>query len=120
MPKAHRRGDIGSGHGCHFPPTPASGGSPDVYVNDRNLMRVGDAYIPHPCVAGHSGPHGRSLAAGSASVFVNGMPAGRIGDAIGCGGSASTGSGNVYIGDWTIVADCPKRKARNSMPFVRG
>lgn len=99
MPPAHRKGDIGSGHGCHFPPTPATGGSPNVFVNGRPLMRVGDAYVPHPCVVGHAPPHGRALADGSASVFVNGQPAGRTGDAIDCGGSASTGSGDVFIGD---------------------
>ena len=99
MPPAHRKGDIGSGHACHFPPTPATGGSPNVFVNGRPLMRVGDAYVPHPCVAGHAPPHGRALAEGSATVFVNGQPAGRTGDAIDCGGAASSGSGNVFIGD---------------------
>ncbi|MEN3148870.1 PAAR domain-containing protein [Neorhizobium sp. IRAMC:178] len=39
--------------------------------------------------------HGRSLATGSGSVFVNGKPAGRVGDAIDCGGQAADGSGNV-------------------------
>ena len=32
------------------------------------------------------------------TVFINGKPAGRVGDAINCGGSASAGSGNVFIG----------------------
>ena len=33
MAKATRIGDTGSGHGCHFPPSPATEGSPGVYVN---------------------------------------------------------------------------------------
>ncbi|WP_235856104.1 PAAR domain-containing protein [Mesobaculum littorinae] len=39
------------------------------------------------------------MSGGSATVFVNGKPAGRVGDAISCGGSAATGSGDVGIGD---------------------
>lgn len=132
MPEAHRKGDIGSAHACHFPPSPATGGSPNVYVNDRPLMRVGDAYTPHACVAGHAGPHGRALAAGSATVFINGKPAGRIGDAIDCGGSAQTGSGDVFIGDEEssdsgIAGDgansgtsCQANMSSQSMPAVRG
>lgn len=99
MAEAHRIGDIGSGHACHFPPSPASKGSPDVYVNGRETMRVGDPYVPHGCPAGHAPPHPRALAQGSGSVFVNGRPAGRVGDAINCGGSADAGSPDVSFGD---------------------
>ena len=129
MPPAHRKGDIGSGHGCHFPPTPATGGSPDVYVNGRALMRKGDSFAPHPCVAGHAGPHGRALAAGSAAVFVNGKPAGRKGDGIDCGGAAATASGNVFIGDAgpgssavsSVPAEaCAKGLAKAGTPFLKG
>jgi uncharacterized Zn-binding protein involved in type VI secretion len=124
MPEAHRKGDIGSGHACHFPPTPAIGGSPDVYVNGRALMRVGDPYVPHPCAVGHAPPHPRNLAKGSSSVFVNGIPAGRKGDAINCGGEAQTASSNVYIGDdspfaGAAKAACQKGMAKSSMPFVK-
>lgn len=126
MPPAHRRSDTGSGHACHFPPSAATGGSPDVFVNGLALMRVGDAYEPHACTAGHAGPHGRKLAAGSRSVFVNGRPAGRIGDAIDCGGKAETGSGDVFIGDGAGAApsnpsaSCLQAMARAGVPFVRG
>lgn len=64
MPQAHRKSDIGSGHGCPACPQPA---------------------------------HGRTLAAGSPTVFINGRAAGRVGDAIGCGGAAVTGSGDVFF-----------------------
>ncbi|WP_105431992.1 MULTISPECIES: PAAR domain-containing protein [Neorhizobium] len=130
MPEAHRRADIGSAHSCHFPPTPATGGSPDVYVNDRPLMRIGDAYVPHGCPACPQPAHSRKLAAGSASVFINGKPAGRISDAIDCGGQAQTGSSNVFIGDKGLGAaggngasggtSCQASMAAQSMPTVRG
>lgn len=98
MPKATRVGDIGSGHGCHFPPSPAIAGSGDVYTNMIPAVRKGDAYMPHACGPCPAPPHGRSLSGGSGSVFINGKAAGRVGDAINCGGSASAGSGNVFIG----------------------
>lgn len=121
MPKAHRRADIGSAHSCHFPPTLATGGSPDVCVNGRPLMRVGDAYLPHACPTCPQPPHPRTLAAGSATVFINGRPAGRIGDAIDCGGQAQTGSSNVIIGDdGGRPTACQKTMAAQSMPTVRG
>ena len=133
MPEAHRRTDIGSGHGCHFPPSSATGGSPDVFVNGKPLMRVGDSYQPHGCGVCPAGSHGRALAQGSATVFVNGRPAGRIGDAIDCGGQAQTGSADVFIGDsggsgsggssskkGAGKKQCLKSMASQSMPFVKG
>jgi uncharacterized Zn-binding protein involved in type VI secretion len=124
MPPAHRKGDIGSGHGCHFPPTPATGGIPDVFVNGKPLMRVGDAFAAHACPK-HGGGHDRALAEGSATVFINSMPAGRIGDAIDCGGQAQTGSSSVFIGDSEAPvlgaqASCQKSMAGQAMPFVKG
>jgi uncharacterized Zn-binding protein involved in type VI secretion len=121
MPPAHRRDDIGSGHACHFPPSAANGGSPDVYVNGKPLMRVGDSYVEHACDAGHAGPHGRALAEGSATVFINGKPAGRIGDAIDCGGAAQTGSSNVHIGDkGGKPTSCQASMSGASAPSMRG
>ena len=75
MPPAHRKSDLGSGHGCHFPPSAAVGGSPDVFVNGRPQMRVGDAYAAHGCPSCPEPAHGRALAQGSSTVFVNGRPA---------------------------------------------
>lgn len=98
MPAAHRIGDIGSGHPCHFPPSPAIGGSPSVFVNNLPAMRVGDPYVPHACIQGEAGLHPRKLLKGSSSIFIDGCAAGRIGDAIDCGGEASTGSFNVMFG----------------------
>ncbi|WP_237400886.1 PAAR domain-containing protein [Rhodovulum sulfidophilum] len=39
------------------------------------------------------------MSSGSGTIFINGKPAGRIGDAINCGGKAAAGSGDVFIGD---------------------
>ncbi|MBW6424858.1 PAAR domain-containing protein [Rhizobium sp. XQZ8] len=125
MPQAHRKAEIGSAHSCHFPPTPATGGSRDVYVNSRQLMRVGDAYVPHGCPTCPQSAHGRKLAAGSGTVFINGRPAGRVGDAIDCGGNAQTGSGNVFIGEDEVKAagsgtSCQVSMAAQSTPTIRG
>jgi uncharacterized Zn-binding protein involved in type VI secretion len=95
-PKAARLGDIGSGHGC-FPPTPIVSASPDVFTNHRPAARLGDPLVPHGC--GNCPPHGRSIGAGSANVFINNKKAARVGDSIGCGGSVSAGSGDVFIGE---------------------
>ncbi|MEN3794525.1 PAAR domain-containing protein [Fulvimarina sp. MAC3] len=43
-------------------------------------------------------PHPRALAEGSSAVFVDGRPMGLIGDAIDCGGSAASGSGDMFAG----------------------
>jgi hypothetical protein len=91
-------------------------------------MRVGDAYVPHGCPVCPEPTHGRKLAAGSSTVFINGKPAGRIGDAIDCGGQAQTGSSNVFIGDeggsgqgaGSGGTECQKNMASQSMPTVRG
>ncbi|WP_081293409.1 PAAR domain-containing protein [Tritonibacter mobilis] len=95
----HVLGDIGPGHGCHFPPTPSTGASPDVYVNGIAVVRQGDAYADHGCGVCPAPAHGRNLSGGSGSVFVNGKPAGRVGDANSCGGAADAGSPNVSFGD---------------------
>lgn len=96
---ATRLGDIGSGHACHFPPTPSIGASPDVNIDGMPAVRQGDAYAPHACPTCPAPPHPRSLSEGSGTVFINGRPAGRVGDAISCGGQANSGSSTVFIGD---------------------
>ncbi|WP_299688049.1 PAAR domain-containing protein [uncultured Tateyamaria sp.] len=95
---AARLGDIGSGHGCHFPPSPAIQGSPNVLINNRPAVRVTDAYLPHPCPVCPQPPHPRNLAKGSPTVQINNLMAGRVGDAISCGGNHAVGSPNVLIG----------------------
>ena len=100
---AARLWDIGSGHGG-YPPTPVTSGSGDVTTNGRPAARVGDSLLLH--AKPKSPPHGRSIAQGSSTVSINGRAAARVGDNISCGGSISTGSGNVTIGD-TITLTPP-------------
>lgn len=97
MPALTRKGDIGSGHGCHFPPTVAVEGSPDVLIDGKPALRAGDAYAAHGCPSCPKPSHGRKLSAGSPTVFINGRAAGRVGDAIDCGGKASIGSPTVIL-----------------------
>jgi len=94
MPAVARLGDTCTGHGC-FPPRANDEASPDVFVNSLGAHRVGDHWQTHCC-----GPscHDSVLANGSSTVFVNGKPLGRIGDAIACGSAVASGSGNVFAG----------------------
>lgn len=91
---AARLGDWCSGHGC-FPPRQNNEGSPNVFVNSRGWHRKGDNWQRHSC---GDNRHGGNLAEGSSTVFINGMPAGRLGDPISCGSAVITGSGNVVCG----------------------
>ena len=68
-------------------------GSPDVSVNDQPAVTVGDAVQRHGRGA-HGGPR---MSTGSATVFVNGKPLCREGDAASCGHQAS-GSSDVSSG----------------------
>jgi uncharacterized Zn-binding protein involved in type VI secretion len=76
---------------------PAVGGSPNVFVNGRPALRVGDPGIHAACC----GPNTWTAAAGSGTVKINGKGAHRMGDADShCGGSGKMieGSGNVFSG----------------------
>lgn len=94
MPSATRLGDFCSGHGC-WHPRPSITASETVWINTIGAMRLGDEYIVHCC---KSKCHPGQLAEGSSSVFINGLPAGRVGDAVNCGSVAAQGSENVFIG----------------------
>ena len=96
MPATSRKSDIASGHGC-YPPSPATGGSPNVSINGIPALREGDAVAPHGC--GKCKPHKRAVAAGSPTVFVNGRALARIGDAVNCGGAVNAGSPDVFADD---------------------
>jgi len=92
---AVRLGDLCSGHGC-YPPRPNVQASADVIVNGGGWHRLGDGWASHGC--SKCPPHGGSAASGSPTVFVNGRPACRIGDAVSCGSSMVQGSGDVFCG----------------------
>lgn len=67
-------------------------GSPDVFVNNKPVVRVGDN------VAGHGpGPHAAPvMVAGSTNVFTNNIETCRQGDPASCGHTAS-GSSDTFI-----------------------
>jgi uncharacterized Zn-binding protein involved in type VI secretion len=96
MPPVHRKGDIGTGHGC-WPPRPNIQGSPDVFCNSIPVHRQSDAWGVH-CCPPIPACHGSNLAAGSSTVFANGLQLARIGDPVACGSNAATGSGDTFAG----------------------
>lgn len=104
MPGAVRLGDNAhcpaDGHGCpgcvHGVVGPAVSGSPNVSINSRPAVRVGDRGIHAACC----GPNTWIASQGSPNVFINGRPAVRLGDqTTHCGGVGQTieGSTNVFI-----------------------
>lgn len=106
MPSAGRVGDKAQcpadAHGCpgcaHGVIGPGVAGSPDVQINGKPALRVGDPGIHAACC----GPNTWKAAAGSSTVFINGKPAHRLGDMTQhCGGVGKLieGSPNVTIGD---------------------
>lgn len=105
MPPQGRLGDKSmvpaDAHGCPACPHPAIGpavgGSPDVFVNKRPALRVGDPGVHAACC----GPNTWTAQQGSGTVFINGKAAHRLGDADKhCGGMGKLieGSGNVIVG----------------------
>ena len=92
MPPACRIGDKAhcprDSHGntccAHSVIGPAVSGSPDIIINGRPALRVGDRGRHSSCC----GPNTWQAAAGSASVLCNGLPLARLGDATRhCGGT---------------------------------
>ena len=117
--KAARLGDIGGGHGC-FPPTPIIMGSLDVLINHRPAARLSDPVLLHAC--GNCPPHPRNISAGSGTVLINNKKAARASDAINCGGSISTGSGDVLIGETGVKGpdqDCLKAAKKSGAAFAQ-
>lgn len=90
---AVRQGDLCSGHD-DYPPRPAVGGSPNVFINGRPAIRVGDKWAVH---CGHKDCHESVQATGSPKVFANGIALARIGDAVACGSVAAEGSPDVFL-----------------------
>lgn len=105
MPPQGRLGDKShtpaDAHGCPACPHPATGpavqGSPDVLVNNRPAVRVGDKGIHAVCC----GPNMWTATKGSSTVLINNMPAHRKGDMdTHCGGVGQLieGSEDVLVG----------------------
>lgn len=106
MPGQGRLGDKANvpadTHGCPACPHPGTGpgilGSPDVMVNSRPALRVGDKGIHAACC----GTNTWTAKSGAAGVFINGKAAFRMSDpSQHCGGMGQLieGSDNVIVGD---------------------
>lgn len=62
---------------------PAIQGSPDVFINGKPVLRIGDPGVHSACC----GPNTWKTAEGSPTVFINGIPAVRLNDkTVHCGG----------------------------------
>ena len=94
MPAVSFEGAIGTGHGC-FPPRANVQGSGDVFVNGIGVHRESDAWGTHCC---GSSCHDSELAAGSSTVYANGLQLARVGDPVACGSAVAEGSDNVFAG----------------------
>lgn len=105
MPPQGRLGDKSfapaDGHGCPACPHPVIGpavqGSPNVLVNYRPAVRVGDMGIHAACC----GSNTWTAVKGSGTVLINNKPAHRMGDKDQhCGGSGNLieGSPDVIVG----------------------
>ncbi|MFA9394901.1 MAG: type VI secretion system PAAR protein [Halodesulfovibrio sp.] len=102
--KAVKVNDIGTEHDG-FHPTKVTSGSPDVVIDGLPAGRVGDPLEPHD--KPNHPKHGRAIATGSSTVFINGKPAALTGGKISCGG-VTIGSGTVNIGDNVSSGSVPR------------
>lgn len=107
MPEAGRVGDIAwvpadsHGNSCcaHSAQGPAVAGSPNILINGKQALRVGDPGIHSFCCGSNSW----RAEQGAPGVFFNDIPAHRVRDATthcGGGGVLINGSANVIIGDY--------------------
>lgn len=105
MPPACKVGDKALCPACvhgkpccpHVVVGPATGGSPDVFINGKPALRIGDPGIHALCCGSNSW----KAAAGSPTVVINNIPVTRLGDrTTHCGGIGAMieGSHNVIIG----------------------
>ncbi|HTO92222.1 MAG TPA: PAAR domain-containing protein [Candidatus Sulfotelmatobacter sp.] len=105
MPGLGRLGDLSKAdvdaHGCpacpHSVTGPAVVGSPDVQVNNKPALRVGDNGIHAACC----GPNTWTAITGSSTVFIDHLPAHRLNDMdLHCGGvgQLTQGSPDVIVG----------------------
>jgi uncharacterized Zn-binding protein involved in type VI secretion len=97
MPPAARVGD-GTSHGTPLGPGP---GSPDVLIGGKPAWRAVSDYHACPLSNGPVPHVGGTVATGSTTVLINGVPAARAGDTITENGPPNTilgGESTVLIG----------------------
>lgn len=99
MPAVIRIGDKSTGHGC-FPPTslvitPVQ----KTFINGIKAGVVSSAcqYVQHVCKKAVHPQATRTPSSGATKTFIEGNPAARIGDNIGCGDACAQGSPNTFI-----------------------
>lgn len=94
MPKIVTLGDMSSGHDA-CGPVPAVTGSEIFFVNNKNVVRVGDKYAPHGCIwhPTHSGV----VTSGSSIVFSEGKAVALVGSSISCGDTSAQGDDLIEI-----------------------
>lgn len=106
---AVRKNDMTSGHSC-YPPQRIIGGSPNVFVNKRNVIRQGDDVKKHACGLGEPHPAWTEIKERECTVFVNGKRPTKLGDKMDkdiplamsqpwCKSIVITASSNVFLGD---------------------
>jgi len=95
MPAVTRIGDADIVH-CSVPYR--NEGSPDVFVNGIAISRQGDNNDSHLLPGAPCPSHSAPITTGSATVFINSMGCGRIGDAVTACTSVAEGSPDVFSG----------------------
>ena len=89
--------DHGTGRRCRSATVQTTDGcSPDVFVNGIGVVREGDPIIAHPQPG--CGDHAPGLGSFSATVKVNGLGLGRVGDEYPGGHIINSGSEDVNAG----------------------
>ena len=94
MPLAAKLTDKGTQHDGYYETVITAGSSTVLLMASPQLVRE-DPLTPHD--KPKHPPHPRKIARGSSTVFIDGLPAARTGDAIDCGGVV-IGGGTVNIG----------------------
>lgn len=93
--KAHCPADAHGKQCCpHSVIGPATAGSPNVFIEGKPALRVGDPGVHSACC----GPNSWVAAQGSSKVFVNNIPIVRLNDATThCGGSGKMVEGSSLV-----------------------
>ena len=95
MPSVITKTSLSQGH-C-WPPVLPTQFSNNVFAENLEVVRKGDAYTPHPGPCGLIPPHGGITALyHSPDVFANSIPVTRDADFLSCGDAADNGRPTVF------------------------
>lgn len=95
MPVAYL-GVMDSGCPAGFPPTVNTSASFDTFVGMMGVVRLGDPWLPH-CMPDR-GCHGRVVAEGSPTCFVNMLPVAYLGAMLTDGAVIVEGNPTCFVG----------------------